>query len=505
MRPLCSEALALCLAAAFLSPTPLFAQRQSVEEGLAAALALIESEKPPVFARDHGLPPLSQWRATHFDLQKLLAQRWGYALHFGRVTGNVVASLQDPQSASRRLLALTAADPERYPLHVIITPAGSIRDFMKQGFPDDAFIRDAAGNLVEAKRRISPLAPDSCFEMLGDHEGDLLKALRKYAPIALVTNGGEYGINASGHSGKYLAQDPRVMEAKGDRPWYEFLADHRARHDRIVRTRVRQAVPDLPLYIYYTATACGHPHRNRTADWHRWGFVYRPGTSDLPSGQSYYMHYNSGFTGDNDLLTQFLNGRAQEIAAGEPLSYNWMSPGWWRQGENKRDGPVADAKLWLGYLKCVYTAGSIGNVHGYFGANPLQDPIEKTIPPILALAHAHALFSHLESFLRSGSLLPGPGKHRWSTDLPAYEFPTGDASTRVLVRKHTDEPRWLITAWAADGESRQVTVTVPDLGEVTLDAHAAGCVYIASRDAGRNIVLDRQDPAPENPTATWGG
>ncbi|MFQ5808394.1 MAG: hypothetical protein ACE5JM_02145 [Armatimonadota bacterium] len=494
---------AVALSSLLLWAVPVLAQRQSVEEGLQAALALIEAQPTPVFAEDHGLPPLSQWRSTHYDLQKLLAEQWGYALHFGRVTDSVVANLEDPESAPRQLLALTAADPERYPLHVIIAPAGSIKSFMNAGFPEDAFIRDADGKLVEDRRRISPLAPDSCFEMLGDHEGELVKAIRKYAPIALVTNGGEYGINASGHSAKCLAQDPRVMQAKGDRPWREFLADHRARHDRLIRERVKRAVPDLPLYIYYTATACGHPHRNRYDGWDQWGFVYRPGTSDIPSGQSYYMHYTSGFTGDNDLLTQFLNGRAQEIAAGEPLSYNWMSPGWVRRSKEEQDGPVADAALWLGYLKCVYTAGAIGNVHGYFGANPLQDPIEKTVPPMLALAHAHALFTHLEDLLRNGDLLPGPDKHRWSTDLPAYEFPTGEATVRVLVRKHRDEPRWLITAWSADGETRSVKVTVPDLGEVSVEAHAAGCVYVASKNAAGEVEFDRQDPTPEDPTATW--
>lgn len=51
---------------------------------------------------------------------------------------------------------------------------------------------------------------------------------------------------------------------------------------------------------------------------------------------------------------------------------------------------------------------------------------------------------------------------------------------RVLARKLRDKPRWLITAWAADGENREVRVTVPELGEVTLEATAEANVYEAT-------------------------
>ena len=100
------------------------------------------------------------------------------------------------------------------------------------------------------------------------------------------------------------------------------------------------------------------------------------------------------------------------------------------------------------------------------------------------LGRAHALFSHLEEFLRNGDLLPGPGKHRWSDDLPAYEFPTGDPGVRVVARKHRERGEWLITAWAAEGEDREVSVEIPELGKVTLLARSCGSVYRAKRTAG---------------------
>lgn len=100
-----------------------------------------------------------------------------------------------------------------------------------------------------------------------------------------------------------------------------------------------------------------------------------------------------------------------------------------------------------------------------------------------------------ESFVRDekGDLLPGPDKHRWSKDQPAYEFPTGDPNARVLARKLKDKPQWLITAWAADGKEREVKVTVPELGEATLNACAAGSVYEARHQEGKPVLLQVQD------------
>jgi hypothetical protein len=108
---------------------------------------------------------------------------------------------------------------------------------------------------------------------------------------------------------------------------------------------------------------------------------------------------------------------------------------------------------------------------------------------MMSLGHVHALFSHLEDYLRHGDLLPGPDRHRWSTDLPAYEFPTGDAAARVLARKHRTRDEWLLTAWAAGGANREVSVTIPKLGELTLLARDTASVYLAV-------------PGPNGPAAT---
>ncbi len=50
-------------------------------------------------------------------------------------------------------------------------------------------------------------------------------------------------------------------------------------------------------------------------------------------------------------------------------------------------------------------------------------------------------------------------------------------------RKRSSSPR--VTAWAAEGDTREVTVTIPELGETKLQARPDGAVYLASLEAGK--------------------
>jgi hypothetical protein len=46
-----------------------------------------------------------------------------------------------------------------------------------------------------------------------------------------------------------------------------------------------------------------------------------------------------------------------------------------------------------------------------------------------------------------------------------------------LARKHRQREQWLVTAWAAAGKARDVTVFIDEVGEITLHARPAGSVY----------------------------
>ncbi len=69
------------------------------------------------------------------------------------------------------------------------------------------------------------------------------------------------------------------------------------------------------------------------------------------------------------------------------------------------------------------------------------------------------------------------------------------AAVRVLARTHKTEPVCLLTAWAADGKEREVTVDVPDIGTVKLRARPAGSVYRITKAAdGPQVHLLDEDP-----------
>jgi hypothetical protein len=234
--------------------------------------------------------------------------------------------------------------------------------------------------------------------------------------------------------------------------------------------------------------------------------------ADLPSGSFYYHEYNSGWTGDKDLLTQVLNSRGIEISHGDLLGYQWVSGGWKRwDGGDQGHSPI---DRYTGFLKCLYMTGTVGANAGYYGDPPRDEKNEPFAakfatgdPPhwllqLTALGHVHALFSHVESFLRDGALLPGPNKHRWTKANPAYEFPNSatDANVRVLARKLRKKPEWLIVAWAADGPEREVQVEIPELGRLTLLARPAGSVYRARLDAQQKPIHKLLDVNGLTPT-----
>jgi len=297
----------------------------------------------------------------------------------------------------------------------------------------------------------SPETPDSVWQEAGRLRAEPLRRIRQKCPIAVVLNGGEYGLEVPGFAQKVWQQDPAIVRAKGDQQWADYYSQRKAHAEQLIAAAVREAMPDRLLYIYYQTS--GGSHRNRWPGWRDWDPFYedmKP-VSDLASTACYYKHFNSGWTwthNQGDALTQVLNARGREIACGQPLSFNWVCGGWPRDKAGKDTSMLSDIGLYTGFLKCFYTAGMVGGNAGYYAYPP--GGFEATIPPdkpphwlrqIVALAQVHALFSHLEHYLRQGDLLPGPNRDVWSKDLPAHEFPTGDANARLVARKLTDKPQ----------------------------------------------------------------
>lgn len=480
----------------------------------------LKSQPAPRFRAGHTLPPLTRFGWTlPVDARTELAERWGYALEFGGYATDEVVdrALSDPRCDEAKVLALAASDPNRYPLCIILSrdlpgPAGS---------PAETWTRSAAGQFLGGKERLwSPEAPEPVLAEAAELRAGPLRRLRAKARIAMILNGGEYALGVLGFVQKHWQQDPRIVAAKGGRDWFTYISQKKAAMETIIAEAVRKAAPDRTLYIYYTAG--GGTHRNRTPDWQQWayGFEWMRTASDLPSNEYYYRHFNDGWTGGNDMLTQALNARGHELKFGAKFSYDWLCAGWVDEskrptrpatGENPAAlvdpaaGRLGDLRLYAGFLKCLYTAGTLGCNGGYyaypqggFGRRFPADRPPHWLQQMTTLAHVHAFFTRLEPFVRQSNLLAGPSRHRWSKDQPAYEFPTGGGGVRVLARRHAGRAEWLIAAWAADGAAREVAVEIPDLGRVTVQARPEGAIYSAHLADGRPSaeLLDRDGLRP---------
>jgi hypothetical protein len=445
-------------------------------------------------------------------------------------------ALGNPNGRNGRCLALVAGDPRKYKLGVLLD-----RQFPKD-MPPEAYLRDAQGNFMSDKwntKSLSPEMPENCLKQAGQLSAVGLAKLRSRCPVAIIQNGGEYGLNVLGFLQKCWEKDPRVVAAKGELNWYRYISRQKAREQKAVADAVRAANPDRLLYVFYTCGGDTHRHGNLETFYDDWAWDYSDmrACADIATNEYYYHDSNSGWIGKDDMLTQALGAKGYELRLGMKNSYDYLCPGY-KEDAKAVSPPVWDAsqpidsaakafgdlRLYEGFLKCLYTEGMIGGVAGCFSypkAAYFSHPEDKRIyrppwwdarqpfvysfspdkPPqylvqMVILGRVHALFSHQEIFLRRGDLLPGPNKHAKIADQPAYEFPTGHPNRRVLARKMAGQPKWLVTAWAADGVEGPATVEIPALGSVVLQARAIGSVYTVTLHDGKPALrqVDAKDP-----------
>ena len=480
-------------------------------KGLIRPLGYLKAQAAPAFAKGNTLSPLTRYAYSlyDFDAQKELAERWGFCLAMpgGYFGPELLEHCHSSATREGQIIALVNSDPKRYRLQVVTNRGWPAVP------PQDTWTRDASGKVLNAQAKsmdgtqwspgmdavISPIAPDSVWQECARQRAEPIAGVRKLCPIAIILNGGEYGLGVLGFAKAAWEQDPKVQQARGDKPWFDFISERKASAEMFITTALRKAVPDRELYVYYILSGTGS--RGRWWGWSDWGYevsALKP-IADIASDEHYLSHFNSGFTStpeqlaqSGDILMQALNCRGRNLAVGLPLAYSWL----WAS-----TNPDYDRPRWRGLLKMLYTTGLVGaNVGNY---NQVRDeeyskPFPPAQPPywldeIMAAAHVQALFSQVEPFIRAGELLPGPLQHAYSKEQPAYEFPTGDNNVRVIARKLIGKPEWLVTAWAAGGADRKVTVRFPELGRIELQARICGSVYRASLDKGM-VTLVQLDP-----------
>ncbi|MGC3957530.1 MAG: hypothetical protein QM813_06100 [Verrucomicrobiota bacterium] len=477
----------------------------------------LKAQPAPRFAETSTLPPLTRWGwSMSYEVAKELADRWGYAVEFAGYVSEKAAdeALAKPDGRNGRVLALVASDPKKYKLGVLLD-----RQFPKE-MPPEAYLRDAQGNFIldkSGRKGLSSEMPEQCLKQAGQLGAAGLAKLRTRCPIAIIQNGGEYGLGVLGFVQKQWEQDPKVLAGKGGQSWHQYISQRKSREQKAVADAVRAAVPDRMLYVFYTCG--GGTHRRGTLETWRdnWGWEYADmrACTDIATNEYYYHDFNSGWIGKDDMLTQALAARGHELRFGVKNSYDYVCAGYKVDDKAQVAAPAWDATQPIDnnarafgdlqplrrVLEVLVHLGHDRRRGGVFLVS--QGRLRHALPGRQAAAIpgadgdpgacARALLPP-GSLPAQGDLLPGPGKHVRATDQPACEFPTGHATCRVLARKMAREPRWLIAAWASDGVDGPATVEIPELGSVTLQARAIGSLYTATLENGKPSLrqVDRE-------------
>lgn len=476
----------------------------------------LASRPKPSFAVGNHLPKLSKWSWPFaMPLRVEMATNWGYALEFNnQPLYDIGLDMADPTSPAYQALQLALQYPSVYPLSI------SVDRFWSYSMPPGLtlskgmWVTNVAGEYVDNNTNtwtvwgdhnavVSPEAPDSDWNTVATFTASpLARIVSSNAPIAIIQNGGEYGMDVSGF-GQAWKFDPRVSGAMATNglTWGRYSSNRKAHQNQIVTDAIRAAVPSRGAYIWYNTALEENRYHQPGYTWSQvwgWDSDVMNATTDYASLESYYTGTNCWgpfdywYTCEN-LLTKHLDSVGYNLSLASPKSqfYVWVNGGW---GTNA--ARLSDMNRYTGFLKCLYTAGTVGAVAGYFdypdgGFNasfPIDNP-PHWLQQIEALSRVHALWTYLERYTLDGYLLPGPTNHFVSTDQSAYEFPiNGDFGARVLARKRNSANDWLITAWNAYGSDRSVSVTIPTLGAVNLIAASTGNVYRATLVTGVELV-----------------
>jgi hypothetical protein len=491
-------------------------------------LAWSTSLPRPTFRVGHDLPPLTRVTGPHvLELQKQLAQRYGYALDLGETSPAWDDDFASPNGSMAQKIALKALDPDGFALSIQVwRPLLDDPEAYAEAYPD-MLLRGDGG---EPSGGVSSEAPDAVFEEIAEASASRLRAIQERVAAAVpsspyvdvVLNGGGYGLGVWGLDDDLWLDDPTVRaaiedrfvlepgEAPSDEQKLQYISERKAHQEGIVTAAHEGANPGG---IYAFARTWSWGLKERDPSWWRFAWDF-PEIADLssPPGVAvplvwYGVTDDARFEGDADALSQLTNAQAWQEEQGAPLQYLSTSGGW------PGGGDIADDDLYMGYLKVAYTVGVIGGTSAYFDDpgwgeedTGASDEMPSWVRQLVTLGEVHALFSHLEGYLRFGTLLPGPNAHRWSSGKPAYELEAvaggePDPGVRVIGRRNAAGDGWLVTVWAFDGDDREVAVEVDTLGEIALSARRAGSVYVITTDDG-DVEARLLDPDAMLPTDT---
>lgn len=508
----------------------------------------LKLQPKPNFKPGHRLALLTKFSWPYpIDLRVEMADNWGYALELADgnlINGGLNTHLANTNSSVYKVIQIATNNPGRYRLQVDLDRSWPTN--LSRGF----WVTNSAGLFVDQytntwadvtnttyTKVVSPEAPDADLEIQADSiAAPLAQLVGMGVDIGIVMNGGERDLGVIGFDRNAWKFDPRV-QATGvftnaydyftnntGLSWPRYISDQKGRHLLRHSEAIFEAVPDRQLYVWYNNgneqvrfNQPGYDWENGWANW-SWHSDELDPAMDILSyesyftgtpGQSYTNLPNAAWSQVNDLLSRQLAAVGSNLRIGHTTNYAFVCGGWTLSNSNR----LSEIPRYSGFLKALYTSGTIGACAGYFelptgtnasifGHNGFTGSFPTNNPPhwlmqIEALSRVHGYFTYLDGFTFEGSLLPGPTNHFVCRDISAYEFPNaeGDIHVRTLARKKNSTNEWLITSWCAAGDARNVTITVPTLGSVVVNARPEGSIYRATTNS-----LVRLDDAPATPS-----
>lgn len=517
----------------------------------------VRAEPRPIYRAGHTMLPNAVSIEASMPLGEALAE-FGFGLSIGLNAGYPVTSRADEAGHVADVMNAVRGAEGRYQLILGYgnmlpgsgRPAGTWvteGDLLGNPVPEEVWVHDRTGARTSPPI-MSPEAPESFIRAQGRSIAPTAAYLSSEYPVSLVLSGGEYGLSVLDVAATRYLDDPVVMAAAApfipadamtdtDRIWwlqaYSSLRYQQQQSylvDEIMRDiTFARGVPSYGLY--------GDSYGLNRGRWNGYLFFgsrFEDGRATMPpvstlAQPEYYFSVitNSGFTGlyeyagPSDIAMHLLNDVAGNVAIGSPHFYGWLSAGW-------SPGAIAERERWMGFTKLLFACGMLGGWSGYFDYSDstyvdghVRDAalgggeMPSWLWQMVDLGQAQALFSHFEDFLREGDLVAGSLPHPYTADVfdvfdgapkPLYALTEvgytidQQPTAYVVARKLRGADEWLVTAWANSGPDRDVTVEVPELGELTFRARVAGSVYRVSRGtSGPVSVLIDVDPM--HPTA----
>lgn len=468
---------------------------------MATALQFLQALTAPRFRAGHTLLPLTDWLTLTPGLDRdagVARLAWGYAINCSVEPATNLNNLANP---IRQNLDYAAAHPDVPVQANLYRPLGYAS--YQATLPASAWCTSP----TTGDREFSPVAPQSVLDAAGAATAAQIARITALGVTpSILIHGAETGLKSYNGMGSTL-NDPTVLawlnregesiytdrtQAPGTL-WARILSEAKARENAPQVDLAMQQAPGAPCVYYTSMDPWEGLNSTKWSDAFNWRYLRR--VTNYAGPELYYgnnqqdTHPNGEWVWGKysyaaDLLTLATNCIGQALRTGQSLMYPFVSGGW----DTSNPVYISDDQRWEGFLKALYTLGCLGVCYGYFktdgtvytgdlGANK---PV--WLRHMLIVGKVHARMSYLEEYLRGGDLLEGDlGAHNFGDNQPAYEFAaytpgttTRDTTVRVVARKLRGQRKYLACAWVSSGANRDVVVTLPDVGTVTLFARTTG-------------------------------